>query len=181
MSFNAFKLTPKLLTAAALAVSLACSGSHSASFAKDSSAPESAKPCPASKPCSRSPRMKCGHPPDKEAMMADFEKTVGVNEEQKKKLEAIRQEAETQNKPLMESLSAKHKALFDYMAATDATEAEALAKQTEINDLQAKLSQQHIRCMFRMKAVLTPEQQQKAAQMMRERMAKEPGHCHHDH
>ncbi len=108
---------------------------------------------------------------DHKAMMAEFQQKVGLSDAQKKKVDALHEASEAKTKPMMQEMMSKRKALYEYLANTDATEIAALSKQAEINEIRNQISQEHIKTMFQVKAVLTPEQQQKAADLMREKMA----------
>jgi Spy/CpxP family protein refolding chaperone len=130
------------------------------------------KACAHSKSCGDA--KKCDHHQKgsmKSAMMADFEEKIGLSEDQKKKFAEIRKEGEAKAKPLADQMFAKRRALYEYLADPNATETEALAKQGEIDALRSQLSQQRLSGMFRLKAVLTPEQQKKAAELMQAKLA----------
>lgn len=119
-----------------------------------------------------------------DAMMAEFAQKVGLSTEQKKQVEAIHKDSEAKNKPLYDGVMSKRKALYDYLSTSEATEKEALKRQAEIDSLRSQLSQGRLSAMFRVKALLTPEQQKKAAALMREKLAaheKKGSACSHHH
>lgn len=136
------------------------------------------KACKPEKHCGQA--VKCGHHAKgmmeskgmmKPAMMAEFEEKLGLSEAQKQQFAAIRKEGEEAAKPLADEMFAKRKALYEYLADPNATETEALARQGEINALRNQLSQRRLSGLFKLKAVLTPEQQKKAAELMQQKVA----------
>ena len=138
---------------------------------------KSQKTCGQAKPWATS----CPHS-GKDAMLAEFAQKVGLSAEQKKQVEAIHKDAETHTKPIYEQMVSKRKALYEYLATPEATEREALSRQSVIDDLRSPLSQRHLATMFRTTAILTPEQQKKPAALIKEKMAtyeKKGGHCAH--
>jgi len=112
------------------------------------------------------------HHKHKQDWQQEFYKKIGVTPEQQKQLEAIRQESKTQAKPIMHTMFQKRRELMEYMASPGATESDALDKAQEISELQSQLEKIHIQSRFKMKGVLTPEQQEKAAALIKEKMAK---------
>lgn len=102
--------------------------------------------------------------------MDKFLTEIGVTADQKKRMEAIHNDTKAQMKPLITSMFEQRKALMQYMATPAATEDQALAKEQAIEDIQGKMAQVRIQSMFKMKSVLTPEQQQKIAARMQQKM-----------
>jgi Spy/CpxP family protein refolding chaperone len=105
---------------------------------------------------------------EKTAIMREFARKVGLSAEQKQRVEAIQKESEDQSMPLYQKMMTERKALSDYLASPQATEQEALTRQSAMNDLCQQISQLRLAAMFRVKSILTPEQQQKAATVMKE-------------
>lgn len=159
-------LTGSLLAASLLITAVSLTGVADPLPVKAEKACEQGKPCASGK--------KCGHGHKggfSQAAMTQFDEKIGLSESQKTQFSQIRKEGEEQAKPVAEALFAKRRALYEYLSEPQATEAGALAKQAEINELRNQLSQQRLSGMFRLKAVLSPEQQQKAAELMRGKMA----------
>lgn len=95
---------------------------------------------------------------------------VGVSAEQKQQIEQIKTDTKAQMKPLRETLSQKRRAFMQYAISPEATEAEALARKQEMSQLRNQASELHLKSMFKIKAVLTPDQQKKLATLLTEKM-----------
>jgi len=103
---------------------------------------------------------------------------LGITPEQHKQFETIREEEHSQAEPLRKSMFEKHKALREAMHASNPNEDDVLAKAHELSQIQDQLMQLHIQTRFKMRAVLTPEQQQKMSQWKAERKADFDEHRH---
>jgi|GEM_PF-2725161 len=97
-------------------------------------------------------------------------KELGVTPEQKQKLDAIMQESRTQADPLIKSMREKKRALMQYILTPQATKEQALCQAKEITDMKYQLEQIFINGMFKAKCILTPEQQQKFAELHQKKM-----------
>ncbi|HEY9745749.1 MAG TPA: Spy/CpxP family protein refolding chaperone [Oculatellaceae cyanobacterium] len=83
---------------------------------------------------------------------------LNLSEEQQARIKTIREQGKAQGKALHEEIRAKRRELMTYLKSPNASEAKALAIQSEIDALQAKLSAKRIHVWFQMREVLTPEQ-----------------------
>jgi len=109
------------------------------------------------------------------------ENKLGITLEQHKQFEAIREEEHAQAKPLMKSMFEKHRELREAMNSANPNEDDVLAKAHELSQIHDQLMQLHIQTRFKMRAVLTPEQQQKMSQWKAERKADFDEHSEHRH
>lgn len=78
--------------------------------------------------------------------------------EQKQKLQAIRTRERENKRAQHQALGKKWQELSALMRSASSTREQALAKQREINQLQAQLAESRVSTWFEMRAVLTPEQ-----------------------
>ena len=96
---------------------------------------------------------------------------IGVNCEQKQKIDAIMQDSKTKEKALHQCMHEKKKALGQYMMTPQATKEQALCLANGIDELHKQMHEIHINTFFEMKQVLTPAQQQKMAEYHQKHMA----------
>lgn len=87
---------------------------------------------------------------------------INATPDQRQQIEATNKNFESQVDPIRTELQQKRKALMEYLATPDATKEEALKQQAAIDDLKARQSQLMIDHTFNKKALLNPDQQQKA-------------------
>ena len=112
-----------------------------------------------------------GQQEGQQKMMDEFYKAVDATDAQKTQLNTMHQQFETQMKPLQDSMRQKKKDLMTYMASPQANQAEAMRREAEITELQGQMGRMKVQHMFQKKAVLTPEQQQKASVFMQQKQA----------
>jgi|GEM_PF-1428350 len=107
-----------------------------------------------------------------ESEMAAGEKAAGVTPEQRDKMKALREEFRGKQKVLMEQIKAKREALRQDLdsPAPDRAKVSALAK--EINDLQGQAATNRIDQVFKVRAIITPEQYQKLREFHEKNRAK---------
>lgn len=86
---------------------------------------------------------------------------LGLTDDQKAQIKAIRHKNMEANKPLRESLRTKHQELFALLKKPEANKDQAIAKQREINGLMNQLAESRINAWFEARAVLTPDQLKK--------------------
>ncbi len=122
------------------------------------------------------PMKRGGNPQEHEARMEARHKkmgeALGLTQEQQGKLKALKEGKKANFKSKMQASHEKRKALHDYMASDDATESGAMAKQRELNALQAEIGEMKVRSFFEMRSILTPEQRQKMKAMHDERKSR---------
>ena len=83
---------------------------------------------------------------------------LNLTADQKTKLQAIRTKSREANKAQHEAMGKKWQELSQLMRSATATRDQALAKQREINALQAQLAESRVSTWFEMRAVLTADQ-----------------------
>lgn len=83
---------------------------------------------------------------------------LNLTADQKTKLQAIRTKSRDANKAQHEAMGKKWQELSQLMRSATATREQALAKQREINALQAQLAESRVATWFEMRAVLTADQ-----------------------
>jgi len=84
--------------------------------------------------------------------------SLGLTDDQKTKIKAIKEQGRANNKALHEQVRNRRKALMDYVKSPNATESQAKVMNAEIGGLMAKLNEQRLNALFQMKTVLTAEQ-----------------------
>jgi len=99
----------------------------------------------------------------KEEFRKEFYDEVKATPEQRKKLDELNTQFETEVNPLRQSFWDKKKSLVVYVISPHSTQTEAMQKEAEIDQLKTKIDKLYLDHVFQKKAVLTPEQQQKAA------------------
>jgi Spy/CpxP family protein refolding chaperone len=107
----------------------------------------------------------------RQQMMAE----LGITSEQKAKLDTLRQQRQSQVRPLMEQVRTKRTSLRTYLQSPDANPTEARARQQELSRLESSLQDQRLQAWFDMRQVLTPDQRQKMQAKQQERMANRQG------
>ena len=92
---------------------------------------------------------------------AKEEKSLGLTEEQRTKMKAIREEAKARMEASRGELKAKHEALRQELDAEkpDRAKAESIVK--EISSLEEKMALGRVDMVFKIREVLTPEQYKK--------------------
>ena len=172
-------LALSLTTALAFAAPFAVANQDEVKDGKTHACPMSAEKCPMmkddkdAKACkSHNHRPGKGHWEDKKEEMDQFLTEIGVTDAQKTQLDAIKADTKSQMELLGKSKLQQHHELMVYMASPNATEAEALRREHAIEDLHEQMSHLKIQSAFRMKAVLTAEQQAKFAAHLQEKMQK---------
>lgn len=96
-----------------------------------------------------------------EQAIAEGEKAAGISQEQRAKIKALREEFRSQQKALWDKIKAKREALRKELdsPSPDRGRAEAIAK--DMNALQGQAAMNRIDEVFKVRAILTPEQYQK--------------------
>lgn len=107
--------------------------------------------------------------PKKEEFMQEFYEEVKATPEQRKKMDDLHTQFEGEVKPLRQTLWDKKKSLMVYVVSPHSSEAEALQKEAEIEQLKSKMDKLYVQHAFQKKAVLNPEQQQKAADFFKKK------------
>ena len=104
------------------------------------------------------------HHPDHEALSQKMDSALGLTPDQKTKMQALRESFTPAQKTMREDLKSKQTALREMLdsAAPDRAKADDLAR--EINLLQNKMMISHIDHIFKVRAILTPEQYKKLEQ-----------------
>lgn len=99
---------------------------------------------------------------------------AGASEEQESKIRQIAQEFEHVAKVRVERLKNLSKQLREMSFQPSIDETKALAMQNDINELQATLNTERIKLMLKIRAVLSPEQNEKLVSIMRDREKQDP-------
>ena len=99
---------------------------------------------------------------------------AGASEEQELKIRQIAHEFEQVAKVKVERLRNLSKQLREMSFQSAIDETKALSVQSEINELQATLNTERIKLMLKIRAVLSPEQNEKLVTLMREREKQDP-------
>lgn len=116
----------------------------------------------------------CHCPKEMKQKMDNMMKEIGITPEQKQKLDAIKEESRSKSEPVLKCLMEKKRAQMQYLMTPQANKDQALAQEKEISRLQEQLAEIRINSIFEMKNVLTPEQQQKFAEIQQKRMKECP-------
>jgi Spy/CpxP family protein refolding chaperone len=95
---------------------------------------------------------------------------VNLSAEQKQKVEALRKVDQAQVEPLMKTMFTKHHEFMEYLLNPTATKEKSEQKQAELSQLHQQLEQHHMDFIFKLKELLTPEQQQKLSTLHHEKM-----------
>ena len=108
--------------------------------------------------------------------MQEMDKSLGLNDEQRAKMKTIREEAKTAQEALRTQLKAKNDAIRQELdgATPDRAKAEAMVK--EVSALEQQLGLARIDTVFKIRAVLTPEQYQKLQAMHEKKRAEMKEH-----
>ncbi len=96
---------------------------------------------------------------------------IGVTPEQKQKIDAIMQDSRTKEQAIHKCMHEKKKALMQYMMTSEATKAQALSQEKEIECLHNQLAEIRINSVFETKKILTPQQQRKMAEFHQKHIA----------
>ncbi|WP_303675093.1 Spy/CpxP family protein refolding chaperone [Vampirovibrio chlorellavorus] len=88
-------------------------------------------------------------------------KELGLSPEQGQKVKSAMEQGRAQSQPLREQLKTKRKAMMQYLQTPNATEAGARTLNSDINDLQRRLSEIRLKTWFSIRSQLNPEQLQK--------------------
>lgn len=102
--------------------------------------------------------------------MHELEEKIGMTAEQKQQAEQIKADYRAQIDPLTKNVWEKRKAMMEFALTPGSSEADTLARQDELTQLQAQVDKLRMESLFKMKALLTPEQQQKAFDLAKEKM-----------
>ncbi len=108
-------------------------------------------------------------------------KNLGLSPEQGQKVKSTMEQGRAQSQTLREQLKTKRKAMMQYLQTPNATEAGARNLNSEINDLQRRLSEVRLKTWFSMRSQLNPEQLQKLQAIKAKQWAqrsKSGGHPH---
>jgi Spy/CpxP family protein refolding chaperone len=97
-----------------------------------------------------------GKPDFKEA-----EASLGLTEDQRAKMKTIREESKSQQESLRTELKAKHESLRQELDSANADRGKAEGLVKDISALELKMGLNRVDMIFKIKAVLTPEQYQK--------------------
>ena len=101
--------------------------------------------------------------------MDEFYDAIDATDAQEDQLEALHQQSMTQMKPVKEAVFERKADLAVYILSTGATKEEALRREAELQQLKAQMGQMAIEEAFAKKAILSPEQQQKAAAFLQKK------------
>lgn len=96
-----------------------------------------------------------------------FIEQLNLTEDQKQKMEEIRQQYQGQISQYRETLRAAQKELGDMMAGTNSADA-IRAKHQEVINLRQELGELRFESILEMREVLTPEQRSQFAQLMKQ-------------
>lgn len=99
-----------------------------------------------------------------------FMDEIGVSSEQKTKLQTVVRETKSQIVPILDQLFDRTRQLLKYAASPQATEAETLIRAKELEDLRSEVTPIRVKALFKVKTILTPEQQEKFGGHIQERM-----------
>ena len=97
----------------------------------------------------------------KKQELEHFMDEIGVSSEQKTKLKTVVQETKKQIVPILDQLFDRTRQLIKYAASSQATEAETLTRAKELEDLRSEITPIRVKALFKVKTILTPEQQEK--------------------
>ena len=113
-------------------------------------------------------------PPDTNDPVAIY-KEVGINAEQESSIRKLAQDYDQENSVRLQSLAQMLQELKDMAYQTTLNETAMLAKQDEINKLQSEMALQRIKLVIKIRAVLTPPQNEKLVAALQSRVrAEEP-------
>ena len=113
-------------------------------------------------------------PPDTNDPVAIY-KEVGINAEQESSIRKLAQDYDQENSVRLQSLAQMLQGLKDMAYQTTLNETAMLAKQDEINKLQSEMALQRIKLVIKIRAVLTPPQNEKLVAALQSRVrAEEP-------
>jgi len=99
-----------------------------------------------------------------------FMTEIKVDLAQKTKLQIVRHEAQSEVTPLLDKLFDQAHKLIKYIGTPNATEAETLSRAKALEELRAKMITIRIKALFKVKHILTPEQQEKFSEHIQEKM-----------
>ena len=88
----------------------------------------------------------------------DPEKGLGLSEEQRTQMKALREASRAKMDELRAQIKVKSEALGQEMESPQADQAKAQSIVKEINALQAEMTSARVENLFKVKAILTPEQ-----------------------
>lgn len=97
---------------------------------------------------------------------------LNLTEQQKAQLKSIRESSKASSQGVHDQMRSQHKAFADYLSSPGATESGARSKLNQMLDMQRQMGESRIQTWFKMREVLTPEQQTKFQQLMAEKRAK---------
>ena len=113
-------------------------------------------------------------PPDTNDPVAIY-KEVGINAEQESSIRKLAQDYDQENSVRLQSLAKMLQELKDMAYQTTLNETAMLAKQDEINKLQSEMALKRIKLVIKIRAVLTPPQNEKLVAALQSRVrAEEP-------
>lgn len=101
------------------------------------------------------------NPFNMEQRMKETFDEIGVTPEQKQKLDDVLESARKEKEPIINSMIEKKKELMNYIMTPEATEEKALEMKDEIAKLHQEIGKIHIKTVFEIKKILTPEQFEK--------------------
>jgi len=109
-----------------------------------------------------------------EKMAAEEQKTeaeLGLNPEQRQKMQALRQESQAKQKALMDELRSKRASLKDELESDNPNRGKVDGLVADVKALQGKMLDNRIDQVFKMRATLTPEQYQKLKELRKKHQA----------
>ncbi|MEW6269733.1 MAG: periplasmic heavy metal sensor, partial [Thermodesulfobacteriota bacterium] len=101
---------------------------------------------------------------------------LGLTQEQKTAISGAIKRAQDRLGPLQWDVEAKAEAVEKLVDQSKVDVDQALAAAAEVIALEGKIKQEHVRLLLEIKNVLTPEQQQKLAELRPDRRGPERGH-----
>ncbi len=108
----------------------------------------------------------------KKEMMDEFFSKIDATPAQKKQIEALHTQFELQKEPIEKAMWQQRKELMLYTYSPSATKDGAMQKEAQIDQLKSQLGNLEIEMAFAKKAVLTPEQQKKASDLLEDKSEK---------
>jgi Spy/CpxP family protein refolding chaperone len=86
---------------------------------------------------------------------------LNLSEQQKTRIQSLREQTRTQAKEIRKSLLEKQMRLRDLLFSADATDAQIMTARRDLRDLQDKMDEVNVKDMLAIRGVLTPEQKAK--------------------
>jgi len=104
---------------------------------------------------------------------------LGLTPEQRKKIDAIKAESHTQGKAAHEQMHQQHKDFEAYLFSAGATEQGANVKIDSSSQRMANMGKLRVKTLFKMRALMSPEQFQKFGILQHERWENKMKRHHH--